>query len=112
MGYFDRFNNRGIPFMENSDKGDMHDITGEIVHITDFGFIKNDEGGDYGVIQLAEKPDTFYFCNAVITEMLHQVENDGMKEELANQCIKFDLATSKKGREYFRFEFTQDNIPF
>lgn len=112
MGYFDRFNNRGIPFMENSDKGDMHDIIGEIVHITDFGFIKNDEGGDYGVIQIKEKPDTFYFCNAVITEMLHQVEADGMKEELANQCIRFDLATSKKGREYFRFEFTPDNIPF
>ena len=111
MGYFDRFNNKGIPFMENADKGDLHDVLGEIVHIADFGFIKNDEG-DYGVIQLTEKPGEFFFANQVITDMLHQVENDGMKEELAKQPIKFGLATSKKGREYFRFEFTEDGIPF
>ena len=111
MGYFDRFNNKGIPFMDNADKGDMHDILGEPVHISDFGFIKGDEG-DYAVIQIAEKPDTFYFCNAVITDMLKQVELDDMKDELAKQVIKFELATSKKGREYFRFEFANDNIPF
>ena len=111
MGYFDRFNNKGIPFMDNADKGDLHDVLGEIVHIADFGFIKNDEG-DYGVIQLAEKPSEFFFANQVITDMLHQVEDDDMKEELAKQCIKFEQATSKKGRDYIRFEFTKDNIPF
>ena len=111
MGYFDRFNNKGIPFMDNSDKGDMHDIIGETVHISDFGFIKNDEG-DYAVIQLEEKPGVFYFCNQVITDMLHQVDDDDMRDELPKQCIKFDITTSKKGREYFRFEFTKDNIPF
>ena len=79
MGYFDKFNSKGIPFMDNADKGDMHDIVGETVHIEDFGFIRSDEGGDYGVISLREKPDTFYFCNQVITDMLHQVieENPG-----------------------------------
>ena len=113
MGYFDRFNNRGIPFMENSDKGDMHDILGEPVHIVDYGFIKKeDEDGDYAVIQLKEHEGVFYFCNQVITDMLHQVDEDDMREELARQVIKFELATSKKGREYFRFEFTKDNIPF
>ena len=111
MGYFDRFNNKGIPFMDNADKGDLHDVLGEIVHIADFGFIKNDEG-DYGVIQLEEKPGMFYFANQVITDMLHQVELDDMKEDLAKQCIVFEQATSKKGREYIRFQFTKDNIPF
>lgn len=111
MGYFDRFNNKGIPFMDNADKGDLHDILGEIVHITDFGFIKNDEG-DYGVIQLSEKPGVFYFANQVITDMLHQVDTDGMKDEIKNAPIKFETAVSKKGREYIRFEFTQDSIPF
>ena len=112
MGYFDRFNNKGIPFMDNADKGDLRDVLGEVVHISDFGFIKNDEGGDYGVIALEERPGEFFFCNQVITDMLHQVELDDMKDELAKQAIKFELAESKKGREYFRFEFTKDNIPF
>ena len=110
MGYFDRFNSKGIPFMDNRDKGDLRDILGETVHIEDFGFIRNDEG-DYGVIAVKEKPEVFYFCNQVITDMLHQVENDDMKDELVKQGIEFSLAESKKGREYFRFEFKGD-IPF
>ena len=111
MGYFDRFNKKGIPFMDNRDKGDMHDILDKPLHIEDFGFIQGDEG-EYAVIALKEEPDTFYFCNSVITEMLQQVDKDDMRDELPKQVIKFELATSKKGREYFRFEFAQDNIPF
>ena len=109
MGYFDRFN-KGIAFMDNRDKGDMRNILDKKVHITDFGFIRNDEG-DYGVICLAEDEANFYFCNQVITDMLHQIDNDGMREELAKQNIVFSLAESKKGRAYFKFEFTGD-IPF
>lgn len=113
MGYWDKFDNKGIPFMDNRDKGDMHDILGEPVHIIDFGFIrKDDEEGDYGVIALKEHDDLFYFVNQVITDMLHEVENDGMKDDLAKQVIKFKIVESKKGREYFAFEFTEDNIPF
>lgn len=110
MGYFDKFNNKGIPFMENRDKGDMHDLINKTVHIEDFGFIRNDEG-DYGVIIVKEDKDNFYFCNAVITDMLHTVDNDGMRDELVKQNVVFSMATSKKGREYFKFEFTGD-IPF
>lgn len=112
MGYFDKFNSKGIPFMDNADKGDMKEIVGETMHIEDFGFIRSDEGGDYGVISLREKPDTFYFCNQVITDMLHQVDDDNMRDELPKQAIKFEIATSKKGREYYRFEFLKDDIPF
>lgn len=111
MGYWDRFNSKGIPFMDNRDKGNLRDILGKIVHIEDYGFIRNDEG-DYGVIIVKEDAENFYFCNQVITDMLHQVDSDGMKEELANQPIKFELAESKKGREYFRFEFAENAIPF
>ena len=111
MGYFDRFNKKGIPFMDNRDKGDMHDILDKPLHIEDFGFIQGDEG-EYAVIAIKEEPEMFYFCNSVITEMLQQVDKDDMRDELPKQVIKFELATSKKGREYFRFEFAQDNIPF
>ena len=113
MGYFDKFQSKGIPFMEGRDKADMKDIVGEFVHIEDFGFIRNDDG-DYGVIALKEHPGVFYFCNQVITDMLHTVQEDGMRGELPNQGIVFTLAKSKKGREYFKFDFcdSADDIPF
>ena len=114
MGYFDKFNSgKGIPFMDGADKGELRDILGDIVHISDFGFIRNDEG-DFAVIQLSEHPGVFYFCNQVITDMLHEVEKDGMRGELPKQGIKFEQKVSKKGREYFAFEFLgeQDELPF
>lgn len=105
MAYWDKFSaNKGIPFMEGADKGDLKEIAGEVVHIADFGFIRNDDG-DYAVIKLKEHENTFYFCNQVITDMLHEVQNDGMKGELPEQAIKFDIKTSKRGRDYFAFEF-------
>lgn len=111
MGYFDKFSSKGIPFMEGRDKADMREIVGKTVYIDDFGFIKNDDG-DYGVIALKEYSDKFFFCNQVITDMLHEVQRDGMKTELSNQPIVFSVATSKKGREYFKFDFVTDEIPF
>lgn len=114
MGYFDKFNSgKGIPFMDGAEKGEMKDILGENVHIDDFGFIRNDEG-DFAVIQLREYPNMFFFCNQVITDMLHEVDKDGMRGELPSQIIRFSSKTSKKGRDYFAFEFAggQDELPF
>ena len=111
MGYFDRFNNKGIPFMDNRDKGSLKDVCGDVVHIDDFGFIAGDDG-DYAVLALLEHPTEFYFANAVITDMLKQVEADNMKAELPKQPIKFEMTVSKKDREYMRFEFLTDDIPF
>ena len=96
--------------MEDAKKGDLRELLGEPVHIVDFGFIKNDTG-DYGVIQLEERPGMFYFCNQVITDMLHQVDADGMREGLKGEAITFTLAKSKNGRDYFRFSFGED-VPF
>lgn len=105
MGYFDKFNTGGgIPFMEGRDKGDMHDILDEKLHIIDFGFI-NGDNGEYAVIQVAEYDRMFYFANTVITDMLKEVQADGMKEELKNQAIVFEERTSKRGRDYIAFSF-------
>ena len=104
MGYFDKFNNGGIPFMEGRDKGNISDILGETLHIVDFGFI-NGDNGEYAVFLTAEHDDVFYFGNAVITDMLREVQKDGMESELAEQKIVFENRTSKKGREYIAFRF-------
>lgn len=104
MGYFDKFNNGGIPFMEGRDKGNVSDILGDTVHIVDFGFI-NGDNGEYAVFLTAENDDIFYFGNQVITDMLKEVQRDGMETELAKQDIVFEERTSKKGRNYIAFRF-------
>lgn len=102
--YFEKFNNGGIAFMEGRDKGNLQDMLDKPLHIVDYGFIKNDEG-EYAVMQFAEDGSKFYFGNSIITEMLHTVEDDGMKEALAEQPIKFFSRESKKGRTYTGFKF-------
>lgn len=104
MGYFDKFNNGGIPFMEGRYKGNISDILGETLHIVDFGFI-NGDNGEYAVFYTREHADVFYFGNAVITDMLKEVQRDGMEAELSEQDIVFELRTSKKGRDYIAFRF-------
>lgn len=104
MGYFDKFNNGGIPFMEGREKGATSDILGETLHIVDFGFI-NGDNGEYSVFMVAEHENTFYFGNQVITDMLREIQKDGMEAELAKQDIVFEERTSKKGRPYIAFRF-------
>lgn len=114
MGYFSKFNTgKGIPFMNDAEKGDFKEIIGSPVHIADFGFIRN-EDGDFAVISVKERPGRFYFCNQIVTEMLHTVDDDGMRKELVGEPIAFEYRTSKKGREYLAFEFVgeQDELPF
>ena len=104
MGYFDKFRNDGIPFMEGRDKGDLRDMLDQPLHIIDFGFIKG-KNGDFAVIALAEESDKFYFCNSIITDMLRTVQADDMQDALPQQAIEFTLRMSKGGQEYMTFEF-------
>lgn len=105
QGYFKNLNsNKGLPFMDNATKLDMKNIVDVPVHIDDFGFIKGEQG-DFACIHVVEYPAHFFFCNAIITDMLHSVADDGMREYLKDQPIVFSLRTSKKGREYMGYEF-------
>lgn len=104
MGYFDKFRNDGIPFMDGRDKGDLHDLMGKELHIIEFGFIRG-KNGDFGVVAFKEDKKRFYFCNAIITEMLQTVQADGMEDALAQQAIVFSVKTSKAGQDYMTFEF-------
>lgn len=105
MGYFDKFNtNKGISFMDGANKANLAIAEGKKVHISDFAFLKGDDG-DFACLALEEFPNTFFFGNAIITAMLKDVDEDGMREELKAQPIVFTRHTSKKGREYMGFEF-------
>ena len=37
--YFNQFSSKGIPFMDDRDKGDIKTLVGAVLHIDDFGFI-------------------------------------------------------------------------
>lgn len=104
MGYFDKFVKKGIPFMEGREKGDLSNLVGQPLHIVDFGFIDGNDG-EFAVIQFKEDAKKFYFGNSIVTEMLQEVQKDGMEKELAKQVIKFSMRTSKTGREYMAFDF-------
>ena len=93
--------------MEGREKGDLNNILNQALHISDFGFITNDDG-EYPVLAILEYPDYFFFGNSVINDMLKEIEKDDMKTALADQKIIFKKLTSKKnGRQYFAFEFVE-----
>lgn len=105
MGYFDKFVRKGIPFMEGREKGNLRDMVDRPLHIVDFGFIEGKDG-KFAVIAFIEDVNRFYFGNSIVTEMLEEVDADGMRDELAQQAIQFDLRVSKeRGQEYMAFDF-------
>ena len=105
MGYFDKFVRKGIPFMEGREKGNLRDMVDKPLHIVDYGFIEGKDG-KFAVIAFKEDADRFYFGNSIVTEMLEEVDADGMREELAQQAIQFDLRVSKeRNQEYMAFDF-------
>lgn len=113
--FFESLNpGKGIPFMDDADKGNNADLLGKRWHIADFGFIEGDNG-EFPVVQFSEQPEKFYFLNSVIGEMLHKVESAGMRSKLQQHVITFEMRTSKKDREYMTFEFVGkdgEEIPF
>lgn len=104
--YFDKFSNKGIPFMEGRSKGDITALVGEVLHIEDFGFIKK-YGSEYPVIAFGEHPNEFYFGGTVLNEMLHTIDADGMRGALAQQPITLTKVTSRNGREYMGVDFLE-----
>ena len=107
LGYFDKFNRKGIPFMEGAERKLIKDILDTPVHIVDYGYIDGKDG-KFACMKLAEYDGAFFFGNVIITDMLMEIDKDGMKEELANQAIVFSERISKESnREYIAFEFVE-----
>lgn len=104
MGYFDKFNREGIPFMEGREKGDKKEIIGRMLHFQAFGFIEG-KNGPFAVMVFQEIPNKFFFGNSIVSEMLREVQKDGMENELYKQVILFEERTSKEGNAYTAFRF-------
>lgn len=109
-GYFDKFDNKGIPFMEGATKGDISELLGHFVEIApDYGFI-NGENGRFGVFHLAGDEKRFYFAPSVITDVLDQIDRDGKRDELVGTPVQIAKRQSKSGNAYYAISF--DPVPF
>lgn len=99
-----------ISFMEGRTKGDLEEITNKNVTLSDFAFLKNDEG-EYAVFIVKEIPDTFYFGGLVITENLRRLEEEGFKAEIEKNGLPVCVKTrkSKNKKNYYLFEFFPEN---
>lgn len=113
MGYFAEItNNKGIEFMDDRNKQDISMLVGDYVHVEDFDFIHG-KNGDYAVFIVKEWPNSFFFGNKVITSTFKRIEEDGMKDEMAEVPMLVVERVSKNGDMYRAIEFHEgENIPF
>lgn len=110
MSYFSKFNRRGISFMDNRDLAKMSELDGKTMHIDDYGWLTDDSGEQYPVISFAEDKKHFYFGGLALTDMLNQVDADGMKDELKKVALKFGKRVSKKAhRTYMGFDILEED---
>lgn len=109
--YFKRFNSAGIAFMDSRTLGDIKTLVdaGTFHILGDYGFIKskNAPGSDYVAFCVKEQPKYFYFGGTAITSVLHDIDNDGMREELELQPCTFVEFDSKFGNKGVAVRFAE-----
>jgi hypothetical protein len=93
MGYFGKFGkSKGIPFMDNAEKGNIRDHLGKQLTLRDYGFI-NGDNGVYACVCFEELPGRFYFMNAIFTEALQEIERDGKIDD--KERAEFDRIAAR-----------------
>lgn len=117
MGYFAKYKNNGIGFMDKSTKANTDELVDREWHLFDYGFIKSKEsdGDDFAVAQFEEDMAHFYFMNSIFTSILHETEKDfdydkdKVLEQFKNARIAFSKkVSSKSGREYMACDFIEE----
>lgn len=92
--YFKNLTNQGIPFMNDRDRGDINDLVNKDLHIEDYGYIRGKKG-EYAVIAFREYPNNFYFGGMVLTDILHRIDKDDMKEQLLGEILRLSMKEAK-----------------
>lgn len=85
-----------LELMDGREKGDFDEIIGEVLTITDFGFMK-DDGKEYVAFITKEYDDKFYFGGMVLTEQLKEIEKGGFLESVRKDGLPV-LFGSKLGK--------------
>lgn len=95
-----------LPFMDNKTKGSFDELLGQVVTITDFGFLK-DGNNEYAVFTVKEHSEKFYFGGMVLSENLREIEAEGLLPEVQKEGLPvlFDEKMSKNKRSYTTVKF-------
>lgn len=100
-----------LPFMEGKDKGDLGRIVDTNVTIVEYGFLHdtNDDGSDkdYVCFMVKEDPQNFYFGGQVLTENMHELDEEGYGDAIRKEGLPvlFSKKKSKNKREYTTVTF-------
>lgn len=96
-----------LPFMDGREKGDAKELVGQITTISDYGFLKGDDGSDYVVFITKERSKTFYFGGTVLTDQMQQLEAEGYHDDIINEGLPMLMTEkkSKNNRSYVNVEF-------
>lgn len=96
-----------LPFMEGREKGDNADLIGQITNICDFGFLPNEDGEMYAVFIVKERSKKFYFGGQVLTERLHELDDEGYGDDIRAEGLPMLMTKtkSKNGRFYTGVKF-------
>lgn len=93
--YFKNLTSQGVPFMDGRDRGDINDLVNEDLHVEDYGYIRGKKG-EYAVIAFREYPKNFYFGGMVLTDILHRIDRDNMKEQLLGETMRLSMKDAKE----------------
>lgn len=99
-----------LPFMEGREKGDAAELVGMISTISEYGFMRGDDGHDYAVFIVKERSKHFYFGGTVLTDQLQQLEAEGYHQDIVDEGLPMLLSQkkSKNNRAYINVEFYPD----
>jgi len=97
----------GLPFMEGREKGELDRIMNEPVTIIEYGFMPDGEGEDYVAFIVDEDPQHFFFGGQVLTENMHELDEEGYHEQIVKEGLPLLLGKkkSKNKREYTTVTF-------
>jgi hypothetical protein len=103
-----------LPLMENREKGDVTRLLDTPMTIIDYGFLIDSEDGqekDYVCFIVKEDPQNFYFGGQVLTDNMHELEEEGYHEAITKEGLPvlFSKKKSKNKREYTTVSFYPEN---
>lgn len=95
-----------LPLMEGKTKADQKALIGEIVTISDFGFMPGDSG-DFAVFTVLEYPENFFFAGMVLTDDLKKFEAEGYMDDIKADGLPvlFSMKKSKNKQMYTNVMF-------
>ena len=96
-----------LPFMDGREKGESKELVGQVSTISDYGFLKGDDGREYVVFIVRERAKTFYFGGTVLTDQMQQLEAEGYHDAIIEEGLPMLMTEkkSKNNRSYVNVEF-------